>query len=157
MGKTLIIKNADFSTNAISCQISCQINITKFITTFVDSKNGVTSYDDSNRKAVYPRFSIEQYRQSGFRFISVNVKSLGCHPFVTSIGPTGNAESNRKTFDGSNGYIAKKGVYTLNLDDINPNQSLIYFGLNIDKSQADISSDSLSDYIEITMFKENMI
>ena len=149
MGKKLIIKGADFSTNAVDGN---SINITELITTFVDNKHGVSGIKQTDRKAVYPRFSIEQYRQSGFRFISVNVKSLGCYPFVTSVGPTGDASGVKASFDNSETYLTK-GVYTLNLDDINPNQSFIYFGLNIDKSRADISSDSLSDYIEITMSK----
>lgn len=155
MGKKLIIKGADFSTNAVA--IDKKINITELITTLADNINGVLGDTASDRKAVYPRFSIEQYRQSGFRFISVNVKSLGCFPFVTSVGPTGDTPRNTKaTFNNSEDYIPK-GVYTLNLDDINPTQSFIYFGLNINKSLADISSDSLSDYIEITMSKRMLI
>ena len=153
MGKKLIIKGADFSTNAVA--IDKKINITELITTLADNINGVLGNAAPDRKAVYPRFSIEQYRQLGFRFISINVKSLGCFPFVTSVGPTGNAQTAKATFNNSKDYIPK-GVHTLNLDDINPTQSFIYFGLNINKSLADISSDNLSDYIEITMSKSTI-
>lgn len=146
MGKKLIIKGADFSANGVLFPIN--INITKLITTFVDGINGVRGNENSDRKAVYPRFSIERYRQAGYSKISVNVKSLGCYPFITSIGPKGLVDNTTViNFDVSQ-YLSK-GEYTLNFDDID--SSFIYFGLNIDKTQADISSNNLSDYIEITL------
>ena len=150
MGKILIIKGADFSANGMKFPI----NITELITTFVDGRNGITGNSggvDVDRKAVYPRFSIESYRQAGYSKISINVKSLGCFPIITFIGPEGNCNNNRYiSFDSTNTYL-NKGEYTLDLEQVD--LTYIYFGLNILKTMADVSSDNLSDYIEITMEK----
>jgi hypothetical protein len=148
MGKKFIIKDADFSANAVAIELS-PIDVTSLMS-FVPNWDGVQDIYKSDRCSISPRFDISPYILQGYTKIRVTVVTstsdpAGVFPFIAQKSTGEVSGGDYEIISAPAGYLAP-GVYEKNLSDFSAANK--YFGVNINTNNVGVYSN-LSDYMTV--------
>lgn len=143
MGKTLIIRGADFSEN----KVSKFENVSKSMV-IVRGISGITlSDDDNNRAGLNPRINLTSFINEGYTKAVLTCKNDGVIAGITT-SSSANPSSVPSIFVvGTSGTWGKKGSYIFDLDKERP---YVFVHLNLDETGIYKETES---YLSLLLYK----
>lgn len=145
MGKRLIIKDANFSANAIDRVIE-DMDITSLLT-FVKGINGASMSSNASRAGIRPRLDISSYMSQGYTKTKVVLKKNGITVFLGNSANKAVGEQHPQVIitDRGDGY-GNAGTYINTIE----GGANVYVGCNINLTEAG-DYENLSDYMSVIL------